>query len=514
LFKKTISSFAAIAIALAGVAGLASPAFSDAAPVTFTAQPSFMFDAQTGQITNFNQGLWTLDTGHSEDAAARIATLFACNQEQSSITTPTTSPVIGDCVILMTEAAASTPSDFYTSPPASLASAHTFGTPTNFDQSGIHSTYTHLIAVTRLLITPTGETAEFYWVRTASVPTATQGFSPPPAAPSFSVGIELKVVNEKLEFASLGSWSSGTPSNFLFVCDQPTTGSGTTESRQQGVPPTSFFGVAGKNCLGVGENSPGAPISDLTSASKLDVKTWRVNDSGAQRSYAELLERAGGEAFVHFALQTETYANGLAYAFWSDSVSFLGQQSSATGDVARMVPFTGPTLNTPAIPSGVRAGSALTIPGSNLSGVTKVEIGGLDAQVKVNASGELEIVVPAGLAAGTYDIVLTSSEGRVTVQSAITIRAGAGLGAAGESRPSTKRIDSSSAKVYFYGAVGAGKVQILLNGKEVGWVNASDASDAKLRDGRFVRTLTLAAGKNVIQVLVDGKQVRRTVYTN
>jgi hypothetical protein len=181
---------------------------------------------------------------------------------------------------------------------------------------------------------------------------------------------------------------------------------------------------------------------------------------------------------------------------------------------ASSAPFTGPTLDTPAIPSGVRAGSSVTIPGSNLSGVTKVEIGGLDAQVKVNSAGELEIVVPAGLAAGTYDIVLTSSEGRVTVQSAITIRGGAGLGAAGESRPSTKRMDDSSAKVYFYGAVGAGKIQFMLNGREIAWVNATDASDRKLTDGYLVRTVTLEAGKNVIEVLVDGVQVRRTVYSN
>jgi hypothetical protein len=187
-----------------------------------------------------------------------------------------------------------------------------------------------------------------------------------------------------------------------------------------------------------------------------------------------------------------------------------------SGDVVRSAPavFTGPIVNTPAIPVGVTPGSKLTLTGSNLSGVTKVEIGGLDAQVKVNAAGELEIVVPAGLAAGTYDIVLTSSEGRVTVQSAITIRAGAGLGAAGESRPSTKRMDDSSAKVYFYGAVGAGKIQFMLNGREIAWVNATDASDRKLTDGYLVRTVTLEPGKNVIEVLVDGVQVRRTVYSN
>jgi hypothetical protein len=129
--------------------------------------------------------------------------------------------------------------------------------------------------------------------------------------------------------------------------------------------------------------------------------------------------------------------------------------------------------------------------------------------VKVTAAGELEIVVPSGLAAGVYDLVLTSSEGRVTVQGALTVAE-----AVGEARPSTRRYTEDSVKTYVYDVVGAGKVQILLNGKEVAWVNASEATDRKLRDGSFVRTLNLEPGKNVIEVLVDGVQVRRTVYSN
>jgi hypothetical protein len=335
-----------------------------------------------------------------------------------------------------------------------------------------------------------------------------------PAAPSFSGGIEIEIVDEKLLLKTLGSWSTGSGENLILVCGQPQ--SAGTETINLGVQPA----LVQSGCLSVFPTSPPGPLGPVVEGvTDYPIQSLYVGQNPMQLvRYQDFIELPGRSGFTHFVWSSELFATQQFYRVWSASVSTTGvsggNTDSTSGDVARMVPFTGPTLNTLAIPSGVRAGGSVTIPGSNLSGVTKVEIGGLDAQVKVNSAGELEIVVPAGLASGTYDIVLTSSEGRVTVQSAITVSAGAGLGAAGESRPSTKRMDDSSAKVYFYGAVGAGKIQFLLNGREIAWVNATDASDRKLVDGYLVRTVTLEAGKNVIEVLVDGVQVRRTVYSN
>jgi hypothetical protein len=172
-------------------------------------------------------------------------------------------------------------------------------------------------------------------------------------------------------------------------------------------------------------------------------------------------------------------------------------------------PFTGPILNTTGLGS-VRAGSNLVISGSNLNGVRKVEVGGLDAQVVVRSDGSIEITVPRGLSAGVYDIVITSDAGRVTVQRALTVLGGF---AAGEARPSTKMVSENRLKVWVFEAYGAGKVQIMLNGQEVAWANALSADDPKLRDGYLVRTLALAAGKNVLEVFVDGERVSRRVAT-
>jgi hypothetical protein len=71
-----------------------------------------------------------------------------------------------------------------------------------------------------------------------------------------------------------------------------------------------------------------------------------------------------------------------------------------------------------------------------------------------------------------------------------------------------------TAKVWVFDVVGAGKVQIFVNGKEIAWVNATDASDPKLFNGYLVRTIELAEGKNIIEVFVDGERVRRTAYSN
>jgi len=176
-------------------------------------------------------------------------------------------------------------------------------------------------------------------------------------------------------------------------------------------------------------------------------------------------------------------------------------------------PYTGPMITPPAGVIAASAGGKVTIPGSRLGDVSKVEIAGLNAEITVSSDGELSIVVPSGLAAGVYDLVINSSSGRLTVQGAIRVTGSAPAATASEVRPSTRLVAENRLKVWAFGAVGAGKVQIKLNGQEVAWANALSADDPKLRDGYLVRTLTLSEGKNVIEVYVDGERVSRRVAT-
>jgi hypothetical protein len=87
----------------------------------------------------------------------------------------------------------------------------------------------------------------------------------------------------------------------------------------------------------------------------------------------------------------------------------------------------------------------------------------------------------------------------------------------------TKRVPgAANFRMYAKNVIGAGKVQFFVNGREVAWVRAVDSSDPKLRVptsgpmagvSYLVRTVPLVAGKNVIEIYVDGERVRRVAYS-
>jgi hypothetical protein len=157
-------------------------------------------------------------------------------------------------------------------------------------------------------------------------------------------------------------------------------------------------------------------------------------------------------------------------------------------------------------------GGKAVLSGTNLTGVTKVTVDGLDVQAKINSAGELEITVPSSLKPGLYDLVINSDAGVITVQNGLRVSA-ATAGSVSDVRPSTKLKEDNTVKVHIFDVVGAGKVQVKHNGKEIAWVNAKDSSNSKLTNGYLARTINLASGKNVIEVFVDGVRVDRKAYT-
>jgi hypothetical protein len=81
---------------------------------------------------------------------------------------------------------------------------------------------------------------------------------------------------------------------------------------------------------------------------------------------------------------------------------------------------------------------------------------------------------------------------------------------------------TNEAKMYAKNPIGQGKVQFYLNGREVAWIRAVDETDPKLRlvtegpmagIGYLVRTVNLVAGKNALEIYVEGERLRRTAYT-
>jgi len=184
--------------------------------------------------------------------------------------------------------------------------------------------------------------------------------------------------------------------------------------------------------------------------------------------------------------------------------------------------FAGPILS--GIPGGglvAAAGGIVQIAGSQLGTVSSVRVGGLLAEVLSVTADSLELRLPAGLAAGTYDLVIDSSAGQVTITGAIVIRAGTATNVSqgGWTRASVDATGAvTSVRMYMRDPIGIGKVQFKVNGREIAWVRAVDATDPKLRTlsnglQYLVRNVRLEPGKNALEIFVDGTRIWRAAYT-
>jgi hypothetical protein len=136
---------------------------------------------------------------------------------------------------------------------------------------------------------------------------------------------------------------------------------------------------------------------------------------------------------------------------------------------------------------------------------------GLELFSRATTSG-VEVLIPAELSEGSYDLEVSSAGGTIRLLAAIKV---APLQL--DFNAWSKKISNDQAKVYVKNPMAQGKVEILVNGKEVAWVNAKDETDPKLRVSNghhyLVRTLNLADGKNRVEVRVAGERVWFATYS-
>lgn len=162
----------------------------------------------------------------------------------------------------------------------------------------------------------------------------------------------------------------------------------------------------------------------------------------------------------------------------------------------------------------------VTLAGSRLDTVTAASIQGVSVTVVDKKANSLLIEIPAGLSpAQGVSLVLDSAFGKLTVQSVFNI-----VGEVGQVceeavvSPSywTKLISPNQVKFYAKWPVGEGKIQFIVDGREVAWIRAADDTDRKLSKANgqtyFVRTVTLKPGKNRFEIRVEGERVRRATY--
>lgn len=175
--------------------------------------------------------------------------------------------------------------------------------------------------------------------------------------------------------------------------------------------------------------------------------------------------------------------------------------------------WTGPQFSNAPMRVSV-SGGKLIVQGVNLDSISQITVAGLVIPFIAISQTRIEINFPA-LQSGVFDIEVVSSFGRLIVQGGLEVESGA---TALQANPNyfTKKLPNGQVKMFAKNIVGQGKVQFLINGREIAWVRATVATDPKLRvvsDSRYlVRTVELQPGKNRFEILVNGKRVKFSTY--
>ena len=165
--------------------------------------------------------------------------------------------------------------------------------------------------------------------------------------------------------------------------------------------------------------------------------------------------------------------DGYEFAGWEDSNGNAyagGETVNLTSDLVLTAqwtelqspspaPYAGPVITSVGAPNDLTAGSGetVTINGQRLGSVSRVTINGFEAEIVSTSSESFQVIIPDGLAAGTYDLKIESSLGNLTYLDGITITETANSTETeaeessveyGEMTAWTKRISDTQAKVY------------------------------------------------------------------
>jgi hypothetical protein len=175
--------------------------------------------------------------------------------------------------------------------------------------------------------------------------------------------------------------------------------------------------------------------------------------------------------------------------------------------------YTGPTVTsaTPAAPT-----TQVTLTGTNLASVTRIEIDGVSIAITNATATQLTFTLPATITPGLKDLKIFSAQGTLTVQAILRVLS-ENTAETTQPRAWTKaQPDGLSIKVYARNIIGQGKIQFFVDGREIAWIRAIDESDPKLSFRQatpyLVRTVDLNPGKNRIEIRVDGVRIWRVTY--
>jgi hypothetical protein len=116
---------------------------------------------------------------------------------------------------------------------------------------------------------------------------------------------------------------------------------------------------------------------------------------------------------------------GMTYEFEVFATNSIGDGAVATYSITMPAPpstgeYVGPMV-TKVMPNPAKPGALIVISGSSLDSVQSVAIAGRQLEFSIASANVVSAKLPANIAEGLYDIVITSSYGRLTVQDALRI---------------------------------------------------------------------------------------------
>ncbi len=251
-----------------------------------------------------------------------------------------------------------------------------------------------------------------------------------------------------------------------------------------------------------------------TNSYSLDTAGIELGDGlSVDRTLAEMQTRStfSGWDFDNVWAFDDDVNDGLPYLEWSRAAI----PTTAVNFVWRSTEYFGPIIHSAVISEN---NIEVALSGTQLDSITSVTIASHELSMVNVSDSNLVMALPVQLEPGKYDVNIVSDYGLLRALNLLTVSSNQSI-EDGDMSSWTKRISPEAVKVYAKNVVSAGKVQIIVNGEEIAWVNALSLDDPKLRIANeanyLVRTVDLVAGqKNVIEVYHNGVRVKRAAYSN